>query len=123
VTTLNNGSLIAGKANPLLLSSGVPGVALDGALLYANNATGHRVGSYTDSGAVFKPFAGCGLNAHGQIAGVVHHQLISCNVSHDLSVSTIPRTKWFAGDIYWLVLPCSDLWRWICHSGGSCSDR
>lgn len=80
VTTLNNKTLQAGKPNVLLLSSGAAGVALDGALIYANNATGQRVGTFTDATGTFKAFMGCGKNAKGQWAGVVHQQLISCNV-------------------------------------------
>jgi len=81
VTTITNKNLQAGKPNPLLLSSGAAGVALDGALIYANNSTGQRAGSFTDATGTFKAFMGCGKNAQGQWAGVVHQQLISCNVS------------------------------------------
>ena len=89
VTTQNGGPLIAGQANPLVLSSGAPGVALDGAMLYANNPSGARVGSFTDAGGIFKDFPGCGLNAHGQMAGVIHSQLITCNVSSRKSSTTL----------------------------------
>jgi hypothetical protein len=80
VATLHGGPLIAGQANALNLSSGVPGVALDGAMLYANNAAGERVGSFVDLSGTFKAFPGCGKNEHGKMAGVIHQKLISCFV-------------------------------------------
>lgn len=81
MTLASNGtSLIAGQPNLLVLSSKVVGVALDGALLHARNAAGTPVGTYTDAGGIFVPFPGCGKNAQGQFNGVVHSNLITCNV-------------------------------------------
>ncbi|MCJ1282542.1 hypothetical protein MMC26_001865 [Xylographa opegraphella] len=91
VTTQSGGPLIAGQANALVLSSGAAGVALDGAMLYANSPSGARVGSFVDAGAVFKPFPGCGLNAHGQMAGVIHSQLITCNETYTMLSYNAPR--------------------------------
>ncbi|MCJ1396891.1 hypothetical protein MMC11_000081 [Xylographa trunciseda] len=91
VTTVSGGPLIAGQANPLVLSSGTVGVALDGAMLYANNASGVRVGSFTDAGGIFKDFPGCGLNAHGQMAGVIHSQLITCNETYSMLSYNAPK--------------------------------
>lgn len=91
VTTQSGGPLIAGQANPLLLSSGCVNAALDGAMLYANDPSGARVGTFTDAGGVFKPFPGCGLNTQGQPAGVIHSMLVSCNVSlHPALPARIP---------------------------------
>ena len=78
---MNGGPLIAGQANQLNISSGVPGVAIDGAMLYVHNAAGIRQGCFSDASGTFKAFAGCGLNAQGGPAGVIHQHLISCNVS------------------------------------------
>ncbi len=85
VTLANNAtSLQAGKPNLLVLSSMAAGIALDGALLHARNATGTPIGSFTDAGGIFVPFPGCGKNEQGQFNGVVHSQLITCNVRADL---------------------------------------
>ncbi|MCJ1473840.1 hypothetical protein MMC13_002492 [Lambiella insularis] len=84
VTTQSNGSLLAGQANPLLLSSGCANVALDGAMLYANDPSGARVGTFADAGGIFKTFPGCGLNTQGQPAGVIHSQLITCNATYSM---------------------------------------
>jgi hypothetical protein len=73
--------MIAGVPNKLVLDSGDPNIALDGALVYGMNSTGARAGSFQDNGGTFANFSGCGTNAQGQIAGVVHKQLISCFVS------------------------------------------
>ncbi|MCJ1406052.1 hypothetical protein MMC19_000117 [Ptychographa xylographoides] len=82
VATMNGGPLIAGQANQLNISSGVPGVAIDGAMLYVHNAAGIRQGCFSDASGTFKAFAGCGLNAQGGPAGVIHQHLISCNASY-----------------------------------------
>jgi hypothetical protein len=81
VTLASNATALqAGKANLLVLSSMVTGIAVDGALLHARNASGTPVGSFTDAGGIFVPFPGCGKNKQGQFNGVVHSQLITCNV-------------------------------------------
>ena len=81
VTLSNNAtSLVAGKANGLVLSSMAAGIALDGAMLHARDAAGKPVGNYTDAGGVFVAFPGCGRNKQGQHNGVVHSMLITCNV-------------------------------------------
>ncbi len=81
VTLANNAtSLQAGKPNLLVLSSMAAGIALDGALVHARNAAGTPVGSFTDAGGIFVPFPGCGKNKQGQFNGVVHSQLVTCNV-------------------------------------------
>jgi hypothetical protein len=81
VTTLEGGPLIAGQPNQLNLSSGDPNAALDGAMLYAKTPEIKRVGSFYDPSGIFKDFPGCGRNAQGKHAGVIHQQIISCNVS------------------------------------------
>jgi hypothetical protein len=81
VTLASNATALqAGQANLLVLSSMAAGIALDGALVHARNATGTPVGSFTDAGGIFVPFPGCGKNQQGQFNGVVHSKLITCNV-------------------------------------------
>lgn len=88
ISLLNNAtSMVAGQPNKLILDSGNPNIALDGALMYGMNSTGARAGSFTDAGPVFKNFVGCGVNPQGQISGVVHSSLISCNVSWLINVA------------------------------------
>jgi hypothetical protein len=82
----NTSSLKAGAANLLMLSSGDPNVALDGALLHARTAAGVPVGYYSDAGGIFVAFPGCGINREGAFNGVVHSMIITCNVS------TFPKT-------------------------------
>jgi hypothetical protein len=82
VTLANNAtSLQAGQANLLVLNTGDPNVALDGALLHARTAAGVPVGHYSDVGGVFVPFPGCGRTKGGVFNGVVHSKIITCNVS------------------------------------------
>jgi hypothetical protein len=81
VTTANRGPLMAGKANQLVLQSQVAGVELVGVLIYGNNAAGQRVGNFVDTGGKFIAFAGCGLNAQGQVSGVVQTMSVAKNVS------------------------------------------
>lgn len=83
VTTVSGGPIIAGLPNALNLSSGTAGVALDGTLIYATDATGTRVGSFVDMAnpPIFEDFPGCGLSKQGQMAGVVQSTLVSDNVS------------------------------------------
>jgi hypothetical protein len=81
VTLANNATVLrAGVPNPLVLSSMAAGIALDGTLAHARDAAGTPVGSYLDTGGVFVPFPGCGLNGQGLMNGVVHSMLITCNV-------------------------------------------
>ena len=89
MTLANNATaLVAGKANLLVLSTKVAGVALDGAMLHARDTTGTPVGSFTDAGGVFLPFPGCGTNKQGQFNGVVHQQVITCNVRASIYSTT-----------------------------------
>lgn len=83
VKTANGGPLVAGTANKLVLSSGSANVALKGALLYAQDASGARQGSFTDNGNtnIFVPFPGCGKNPQGQINGMIQQTGISATVS------------------------------------------
>ena len=83
VKTANGGPLVAGTANPLILSSGAANVALKGALLYAQDANGVRQGNFTDKGNTntFVPFPGCGKNPQGHISGVIQQTGISATVS------------------------------------------
>ncbi len=81
VTTMSGGPLIAGQANQLMLSSGDPNAALDGAMIYAKTENLARVGSFTDKSGTFADFPGCGKNKQGQFAGVIHQNIISDNVS------------------------------------------
>jgi hypothetical protein len=85
VTLANNGtSLKAGEANLLVLSSMAAGIALDGALLHARTSDGIPVGSYKDTGGIFVDFPGCGKTKEGVFNGVVHSDLITCNVRRPL---------------------------------------
>jgi hypothetical protein len=77
----NTTSLKAGAANLLVLNTGDPKVALDGALLHARTAAGVPVGHYSDAGGIFVPFPGCGRTKGGAFNGVVHSMIITCNVS------------------------------------------
>jgi hypothetical protein len=83
VKTANGGPLVAGTANKLVLSSGNTNVALKGALLYAQDASGVRQGSFTDNGNTntFVPFPGCGTNPQGQVNGMIQQTGISATVS------------------------------------------
>jgi hypothetical protein len=83
VKTMSGGPLIAGTANQLYLSSGAKGVALDGALLYAQDPHGVHEGSFTDKDSLnrFKDFPGCGKNRQGKFAGVIQQAVISDDVS------------------------------------------
>jgi hypothetical protein len=91
VLTLPNGSasLPAGQRVPLTLSSSVPNMNLDGALLYANEGK-QRVGSFTDMGGVFQAFPGCGLNKEGKFAGVVQQMLIGETPSYSQLSFNVP---------------------------------
>lgn len=50
-------------------------------LAYARDANGVPVGNFSDAGGIFVNFPGCGLNAEGQFNGVVHSNIVTCNVS------------------------------------------
>jgi hypothetical protein len=91
VMPMNGGPLIAGQANQLNLSSGVTGVNLDGAMLYAQEQ-GVRIGSFTDKGGmgIFKDFPGCGKNADGKFAGVIQQMIISQNESYPSLFYNVP---------------------------------
>lgn len=93
VTTIEGGPLIAGQLNQLNLSSGDPNAALDGAMLYAKTARLERVGRFSDPSGIFKDFPGCGRNAHGQFAGVIHQQIVSCNVSSQMFRVSVLRAR------------------------------
>jgi len=79
VTTVSGGPIIAGLPNALNLSSGDPNAAIDGTLIYAEDSTGQRVGSFVDMAAapVFEDFPGCGISKQGQMAGVIQSCVIS----------------------------------------------
>lgn len=65
-------------------------------MLYAKTATIQRVGSFFDPSGTFKDFPGCGRNAQGKIAGVIHQQIITCNVSLANSLhAVVPRFKFY----------------------------
>jgi hypothetical protein len=91
VITLPNGttSLPAGKQVQLKLSSSVPNMNLDGALLYANEGR-QRVGSFTDKGGMFQAFHGCGRNREGHFAGVIQQQIISNTPSYSQLSFNVP---------------------------------
>jgi hypothetical protein len=59
-------------------------------LIWGQNSTDARAGEFTDAGGIFQPFAGCGLNAQGQIAGVVHNQSITEDDHYDMLSYTPP---------------------------------
>jgi hypothetical protein len=88
VKLASGNAIIAGKPNPLIISSGMDGVALDGALIYAENGEKKREGSFTDKSSmpIFKDFPGCGLNQQGTFAGVIQQMDISENVSQPLNM-------------------------------------
>jgi hypothetical protein len=85
VTTASGGPLKAGASNALILSSGTAGNPLDGVLIYGQDSTGTRQGSFTETGGmnIFVKFAGCGLNPQGQISGVIQQDIVSENVCYD----------------------------------------
>jgi len=80
VTTVSGGPITAGIPNPLNLFSGDPAVAIDGVLLYAENAAGVRVGSFADTAnpPMFEDFPGCGMSQQGQMAGVIQSDVLDC---------------------------------------------
>jgi hypothetical protein len=89
VTTMEGGPLIAGQPNQLNLSTGDPNIALDGAMLYAKTANLKRIGSFFDPSGIFMDFPGCGRNPHGKHAGVIHQQVITCNVSLQIPLACL----------------------------------
>ncbi|KAJ3075384.1 hypothetical protein HDU98_008338 [Podochytrium sp. JEL0797] len=77
ITVAATAPLTAGAAFAMTLSSR-GGIPLDGTMIYAQDmATGARLGSFTDTGATFSPFPGCGQDANGNNFGMVHHQIVS----------------------------------------------
>jgi len=87
VTPAKGKTLVAGTANALVLNSGTNNVALKGALLYSQDATGTRQGSFTDKGAnIFVAFPGCGKNPQGQYSGVIQQTGVSATVSFKTEV-------------------------------------
>jgi hypothetical protein len=116
VTLANNAtSLIAGQPNLLILSSMAVGIALDGAMLHARTAAGIPVGTYSDAGGVFVPFPGCGKNKQGQFNGVVHQHLITCNVG--IETKRQLKTNIGLGNLYAIIIRCSEGECWINHFG------
>ena len=82
-TTGAIGTIKAGQANTIFMQSADPNFCLDGVLIYAQNAAGKRMGSFTDMSGnnIFVPFPGCGVNEQGALAGVIQQQLVSDTVS------------------------------------------
>jgi hypothetical protein len=73
-------TLTPGQLLPLTLASRIvdgKNVPLDGCFIYAESATGQRLGSFTDNGGSFSPWPACGLSADGKVAGMVHHQIVA----------------------------------------------
>lgn len=54
-------------------------------MLYAKTPEIKRVGNFSDPSGIFKAFPGCGRNGQGQHAGVIHQQIITCNVGLPIS--------------------------------------
>jgi len=54
-------------------------------MLYAKTPAIKRVGSFFDPSGIFKDFPGCGRNGQGKNAGVIHQQIITCNVGLPIS--------------------------------------
>jgi len=86
LTTVSGGPITAGLPNALNFTTGDPNLALDGVLVYAMNAQGNRVGSFTDKGSppVFADFEGCGRSIQGQWAGVIQQGLVSNNAFYSM---------------------------------------
>jgi hypothetical protein len=79
-------TIVAGQANKITLST-KDNSQLKGALLYGQDGTGTRQGSFTDANnGPFVPFPGCGKNPQGDISGVIQQTGVTAAVSlHDLN--------------------------------------
>lgn len=74
-------TIVAGQANKITVST-KDNSQLKGAMLYGQDGSGTRQGSFTDANAgPFVPFAGCGKNPQGQISGVIQQTGVSATVS------------------------------------------
>ncbi|KAJ3015892.1 UNVERIFIED_CONTAM: hypothetical protein HDU68_012518 [Siphonaria sp. JEL0065] len=92
VTSTNNAPLTPGTAFALTLSSR-GGVPLDGTMIYAQDvASGARLGSFTDTGAIFSAFPGCGQDAQGNNFGMVHNQIVSAGGTYTQLSFNAPAT-------------------------------
>ncbi|KIV99650.1 hypothetical protein, variant 2 [Verruconis gallopava] len=86
----NGNTIVAGQANKITIST-QDNSQLKGALLYGQDSTGTRQGSFTDaSGGPFVPFPGCGKNPQGQISGVIQQTGVSASSSYSSLVYNAP---------------------------------
>lgn len=93
-------------------------------MLYAKTPEIKRVGSFFDPSGIFKDFPGCGRNGQGQHAGVIHQQVITCNVglpiSRSRSLTTRPVANlWITGILHRLILHPAKVRRRRHHIGRS----
>ncbi|KAI8618828.1 hypothetical protein BC830DRAFT_1106803 [Chytriomyces sp. MP71] len=98
IAITSNAVLTPGQPFPLILSSRAADLPLDGAMIYAQDANGNRLGSFSDAGATFSPFPGCGQDAQGNNFGVVHHQIVADNGVYSQLTWNAPATL-KAGDV------------------------
>jgi hypothetical protein len=83
-------TIVAGQANKITISTN-DNSQLKGALLYGQDGTGTRQGSFTDANnGPFVPFAGCGKNPQGDISGVIQQQGVTASNSYSSLVYNAP---------------------------------
>ncbi|KAF2093816.1 hypothetical protein NA57DRAFT_80818 [Rhizodiscina lignyota] len=90
VKPANGNSIVAGQVNKLQISSS-DNSQLKGVLLYGQDGTGTRQGSFTDAqNGPFVPFPGCGKNPQGQISGVIQQTGVSKGSTYSNLVYNAP---------------------------------
>jgi hypothetical protein len=80
IMVTSTGMLQPGQPLPLTLTARQKDnktMPLLGCMIYAEDAQGNRIGSFTDKGKAFVPFPACGVNPQGQMVGMVHQEPIA----------------------------------------------
>jgi hypothetical protein len=126
VTVVNGTVLKAGTREPLLLNTGTEGVALAGAMLYAQEGA-KRVGSFTDTGKKFVKFPGCGKNQNGKYVGVIQEDIVSEDATYSMLSFNVP-TCVPSGNITMAGLSVTDkgfgVWKYtFLVTGSKCSSE
>jgi len=57
------------------------GIALDGAVVWAEDSAGNRIGEWAGHPNTMTPWAVCNLVGNNPLVGIVHQQLVTCNPS------------------------------------------
>ncbi|KAI9363934.1 hypothetical protein DFJ73DRAFT_473745 [Zopfochytrium polystomum] len=100
ITVNSKATLTAGQMFPLTLTTGDPNVPLDGTMIYAQDANGHRLGTFKDTAAqsVFAPYPPCGFNDDGTPNGLVHNTIVAAGGTYSTLNFMAPATL-KAGDV------------------------